>query len=167
MYILDAIIGICFAWFTIDGIRKGFVSQAMAIIGLIAGVWASFKFASLVSNWLSGYIQGSEQILRLVAFVLIFIAVITLMTVIGKLIEVTLKFVLLGWLNKTLGAIFAVLKCALIVSLIVMAFHSLNATFNFVSTEKLSESIFYTPLKNMAFSVFPYLKDLLFWGKQS
>ena len=37
----------------------------------------------------------------------------------------------------------------------------------FVSTEKLSESIFYTPLKNMAFSVFPYLKDLLFWGKQS
>ena len=74
MYILDAIIGICFAWFTIDGIRKGFVSQAMAIIGLIAGVWASFKFASLVSNWLSGYIQGSEQILRLVAVVLMFIA---------------------------------------------------------------------------------------------
>ena len=44
-----------------------------------------------------------------------------------------------------------------------MAFNSLNNSFNFISEEELAKSALYPPLKELAYTVFPYLKDMLFW----
>ncbi len=165
MNILDIILLICFVPALIQGFRKGFISQVIAIISIIAGVWMSARFASLVSGWIGQYIQGSEQVLRIVSFALIIIAVITLLTLIGKLIEGTIKLIMLGWLNRLLGVLFSLLKAGLIVGLVIMAFCSLNDTFGLVSEETLNASVLFPPLKNLAYSVFPYLRDLLFGGK--
>ncbi len=165
MNILDIILLICFVPAVIQGFRKGFISQVIAIISIIAGVWLSVQFASPVAAWLAQYIQGSEQVLKVVSFALIFIAVAAGLAILGKLIEGTVKLIMLGWLNRLLGVIFSLIKAGLIVGLVIMAFCSLNNTFNFVSEETLSQSVLFPPLKNMAYTVFPYLKDLLFWNK--
>ena len=68
---------------------------------------------------------------------------------------------MLGWLNKLLGVIFALLKCALIVGLVIMAFNSINGTFHLISDETLSNSLLYGPIRDTANNVFPYLKGLL------
>lgn len=70
---------------------------------------------------------------------------------------------MLGWVNKLLGVAFSFLKCALVIGLIIMAFNSLNNSFHIISEEELAKSILYPPLKDIAYTVFPYLKDLLFW----
>ena len=80
-----------------------------------------------------------------------------------RLLEGILNIVMLGWLNKLLGIAFAFLKTALIIGLIIMLFNSLNNTFHIVQEEKLAESVLYGPLKNLAYTVFPYLKEMLFW----
>ena len=69
---------------------------------------------------------------------------------------------MLGWLNKLLGVVFALLKTGLIVGLVIMAFSSLNDTFSLVKPETLSQSVLYSPLKNTANEVFPYLRDIIF-----
>ena len=165
MNILDIILLICFVPAVIQGFRKGFISQVIAIISIIAGVWLSVQFASPVTTWLAQYIQGTEQVLKVVSFALIFIAVIAGLALLGKLIEGTVKLIMLGWLNRLLGVIFSLVKAGLIVGLVIMAFCSLNNTFQFVSEEVLNQSVLFPPLKNMAYTVFPYLKDLLFWNK--
>ena len=165
MNILDIILLICFVPAVVQGFRKGFISQVIAIISIIAGVWLSVQFASPVTAWLAQYIQGSEQVLKVVSFALIFIAVAAGLAILGKLIEGTVKLIMLGWLNRLLGVIFSLIKAGLIVGLAIMAFCSLNNTFNFVSEETLSQSVLFPPLKNMAYTIFPYLKDLLFWNK--
>ncbi len=164
MNILDIILLICFVPSLIQGFRKGFISQVIAIISIIAGVWMSARFANIVSGWIGQYIQGSEQVLKVVAFALIFIAVIAVLALLGKLIEGTIKLVMLGWLNRLLGVLFSLLKAGLIIGLIIMAFCSLNETFGFVSEETLNSSVLFPPLKKMAYDVFPYLKDLLNWN---
>ncbi len=164
MNILDIILLICFVPALIQGFRKGFISQVIAIISIIAGVWLSVRFADGVCGWLCQYIEGSEQVLKVVAFALIFVLVIAALFLVGKLIEGTIKLVMLGWLNRLLGVIFSLLKAGLIVGLVIMAFSSLNETFQFVSEETLSSSVLYPPLKDLAYSVFPYLKDLLTWN---
>ena len=111
------------------------------------------------------YIQGPEQVLKITAFALIFIAVIAAMTLLGKLIEGTVKLIMLGWLNRLLGVVLSLVKAGLIVGLVIMAFCSLNNTFNLVDEEMLNQSVLFPPLKNMAYTIFPYLKDLLFWNK--
>ena len=165
MNILDIILLICFIPAAIQGFQKGFISQVIAIISNIAGVWLSVQFASEVTVWLAQYIQGSEQVLKVVSFALIFIAVIAGLALLGRLVEGTVKLIMLGWLNRLLGVVFSLVKASLIVGLIIMAFCSLNNTFQFVSEDVLNQSVLFPPLKNMAYTVFPYLKDLLFWNK--
>ena len=156
MNILDAIILICFIPAIIQGIRKGFIAQVIAIVSIVAGIWLSFKFSNLIASWLCNYIQASGNVLHIVAFALILILVILGLAAIGKLIEATIKIVMLGWLNKLLGVVFA-----LLVGLVIMAFHSINSTFHLVSEETLSGSMLYGPIRDAANSVFPYLKGLL------
>ena len=165
MNILDIILLICFIPAAIQGFQKGFISQVIAIISIIAGVWLSVQFASEVTVRLAQYIQGSEQVLKVVSFALIFIAVIAGLALLGRLVEGTVKLIMLGWLNRLLGVVFSLVKASLIVGLIIMAFCSLNNTFQFVSEDVLNQSVLFPPLKNMAYTVFPYLKDLLFWNK--
>lgn len=165
MNIVDIILLICFVPAVVQGFRKGFISQVVAIVSIIAGTWISFKAASAVSQWLSQYMDGSEQMMKVISFALIFIAVIVATALLGKLIEGVVKLVMLGWLNKLLGVAFSMLKAGLIVGVAVMVFCSLNNTFGMVSEETLNGSVLFPPIKHMAYTVFPYLKELLFWNK--
>lgn len=165
MNIVDIILLICFVPALVQGLRKGFISQVIAIISIIAGVWVSARFTASASTWLAQYIEGSEQVLKVISFTLIFIAVIAVLAILGRLLEGTVKLIMLGWLNRLLGMVLSLVKAGLIVGLVIMAFCSLNNTFSLVSEEVLNESVLFPPLKNMAYTVFPYLKELLFWNK--
>ena len=165
MNIVDIILLICFVPALVQGLRKGFISQVIAIISIIAGVWVSARFTASASTWLDQYIEGSEQVLKVISFALIFIAVIAVLAILGRLLEGTVKLIMLGWLNRLLGMVLSLVKAGLIVGLVIMAFCSLNNTFSLVSEEVLNESVLFPPLKNMAYTVFPYLKELLFWNK--
>lgn len=165
MNTVDIILLICFIPALIQGFRKGFISQIIAIISIILGAWLSFRFASEVSVWLAQYITGSEQILKIIAFALILTAVIIGLALLGKLLESTFELVMLGWLNKLLGAAFSLVKAGLLIGLAIMVFCSLNNTFSLVSEEVLKESVLFPPLKDLAYTVFPYLKELLFWNR--
>ncbi len=165
MNIVDIILLICFVPAVVQGFRKGFISQVIAIVSIIAGVWISFRFTSEASVWLAQYITGSEQMLKVISFAIIFAAVIAVLALLGRLLEGVIKLVMLGWLNKLLGVAFSLLKAGLIVGLAIMLFCSLNNTFGLVNEEVLDESVLFPPLKNLAYTIFPYLKELLFWNK--
>ena len=165
MNIIDIILLICFIPAVIQGIRKGFISQVISIVSLVFGIWMSARFASAVSTWLAQWITASGQVLEIVAFALIMVIVFLVLGVLGKLLEATIKIIMLGWLNKLLGVVFALLKTGLIVGLVLMAFSSLNATFDIVKPEVVGQSVLYTPLKDIANDVFPYLRDIIFWNK--
>lgn len=160
MSILDVILLICFIPAVFQGIRKGFIAQVISIASIIIGIWASSRFADVVSGWMATYITASEQVMKVAAFAIIFIAVLLALTAIGKLLEGVFKIVALGWLNRLLGLVFALVKTILILGLLIMVFTSLNETFNLVNESTLNESVFYTPFKDAVFKVFPYLKDL-------
>lgn len=164
MNVLDVILLICFIPAVFSGIRQGFIAQVIAIASIILGVWASAQFTGQVSGWLAQYITASPQILKVVAFTVILFASFLILGIIGKILEATFKLVMLGWLNSLLGIVFSLIKTGLVVGIIIMAFCSLNNNFHFVSEETLNQSILFPPLKQMAYTVFPYLKELFFWN---
>ena len=161
MNILDIILLICFVPALIQGIRKGFIAQAISIISIVAGIWASARFADVVSAWGAQYITASEQVMKVVAFALILVVVFIVLGLVGRLLEGLFNLVLLGWVNKLLGVVFALLKTALIIGLLIIVFTSINDNFHFVQESVLNESVLYPHLKKIAFEVFPYVKDML------
>lgn len=161
MNILDIIILICLIPALIQGIIKGFISQAISIISLIVGVWASARFAGMACKWLSQYITCPEQVLNIAAFGLIFILVIVVLVLLGKLLEKVIKLVMLGWLNRLLGALFATLKWLLVMGLISIVFTAVNQSLGLVRPEVIAGSHLYSFITGFADLVFPYLKTLI------
>ena len=95
------------------------------------------------------------------AFYSVGILVILALSLVGKLLDKVIQIVMLGWLNKLLGGLFAIAKWVLILSLLVVAFNSINQTFNLVKPGVLAESQLYPILNEIANTIFPYLKNLL------
>lgn len=160
MSILDVILLICFIPALVQGLKKGFIAQIISIASIIIGIWASSRFADVVSAWLAKYITVSDQVMKVVSFALILIAVFLALAAVGKLLEGMFRMVTLGWLNRLAGLVFALLKTSLILGILIMVFTSLNETFNLVSEATLNESVLYHPFKEAAFKIFPYLKDM-------
>lgn len=165
MNILDAIILIALIPAIIQGLRKGFISQAISIISVIAGIWASARFANMVTAWVSQYITASEQILKIIAFALILVIVFIILGVLGKLLEGVLKLVMLGWVNKLLGVVFSLFKAFLIIGLVIIAFNALNNSFGIIKPEVISDSVLYEPVKSLTDAIFPYIKSMLTFNK--
>ena len=161
MNALDIIILLCFIPAIITGLKKGLVTQIFEIVSVIAGAWLSYRFSGLLCKYLPPYIETSEPILHIIAFVIIMIVAVLFFRLIGKGVETIVKLVLLGWLNKLLGVVFAILKVGLILGLVIIVFNTINAQVGLVKDEVLSSSVLYEPLKNAAYSVFPYFKELL------
>lgn len=161
MNILDIILLLCFIPAVISGLRKGFIAQVIAIISLVLGVWLSVKFAVLAGRWLGQWIETSPQLLNGIAFALIFIIVVFALFALGKILEKTIKIIMLGWLNRLLGVLFSVLKCILIVGFLIIVFGAVNGQFHIVSEKYLAESVMYTAFRDIAYSVFPYFKRLI------
>lgn len=161
MNILDAIILICLIPALIQGLRKGFISQAISIVSVIAGIWASARFANLVANWVAQYITASDQVIKVVAFALILVVVFIVLGLLGRLLEKILNFAFLGWVNKLLGVIFSLMKAFLLIGLVILAFNSLNNAFELVKPEVINDSVLYGPVKSLADTIFPYIKNML------
>lgn len=162
MCTLDIILSICLAASVIQGLVKGFTDQIIALVSIILGTWAAFKFSDLVCGWADPYLHMSGQVLHVIVFILMIIAVIVVMHLLGKVIKASIKFVMLGWLDRLLGAVFALLKATLIIGILIILFNTLNTSFHIVDETVMEKSVFYSPIKRIAYEVFPYFKELLF-----
>lgn len=159
MNTVDIILLVCLAPAIIQGLIKGFTTQAAAVLGIIVGVWASFKFSDMVSGWIAPYLEVSPEVLHVISFAVVLIAVIIGLSLLAKALQGVLKLAMLGWLDKLLGVVFALVKALLLIGLLILLFDSLNAKFEFVKPETMEGSVLYPAIKDIAYTVFPYFKE--------
>ena len=162
MATLDIILLICFIPGIIRGLSKGFLEQALALAGVVLSVWAAFRFSGLVCTWLKPYADLSETTLNVVSFALILIVMSLLVLLVAKLLTKVVEMAMLGWVDKILGLVFALVVNALVIGVFIILFDTINLKFNLVKPEVLDGSIVYTTLRDVCYFVFPYLKAFFF-----
>lgn len=145
----------------VTGISKGLVEQLVSLASIFVGVWAAFKFSVAIGGWLNGWLQLDQKIINIVAFALTVILAVLLLNLLGKLLTKTLSAASLGWINRLLGLVFALLKAALIIGLVIFLLDPVNDKFHLIKPEVLNGSAIYTSLHDLSLKVFPYLKDLI------
>lgn len=162
MNIVDIIILLCCVPAIFHGLSKGFIAQMAALVALVLGAWMSFHFSSAVVEWLKPAVDLPPAVLQAIAFTLILAAVIMGLTLVGKMLESLVKIVMLGWLNKLLGVVFALLKVLLAIGLVILLFNSAATALGFDCSKMTDGSLFYDPVKNAAEVFFPYVKEMIF-----
>ena len=161
MNTLDIVILVLFIPGILRGISKGFLEQAITLVGIVLSVYLAFKFSGVACNWLKNYITVSETVLNVLGFAAVLVAVLLVVMFIAKLITAAVEKASLGWLNKVLGLVFSIAVSAVVIGLIIIMFDTVNVKFGLVKGPVLQESLLYGALKDFGYFVFPYLKQLL------
>ena len=109
MNILDYIILIPLVYLTVKGVFRGFVREAASLAGIILGIWLGNIFQPDVSEVLSRYL-GKSDFIPLISLALIFVVILILCNLAGWGLRFLFKKALLGWFDRLMGGVFAVLK---------------------------------------------------------
>lgn len=161
MNIIDIILLISLIPFLIQGLLKGIIRQIFSILAIFLGVWASYKFGSLVAQWLANWFNVSPKVMTIIAFIIVFILIFIGIYFLGRLLEKIVKVASLGWVDKLFGLLFSILKYVLVIGVIIIAFDALNNVIGIVKPEVIDDSVLYGPIKKLAIDIFPYLKKLI------
>ncbi len=157
---VDIVMLLCFIPAVFGGIKRGFIKQVVALIALLLGVWAAWYFSSFFAENVNIWLETNRILTQIIAFAAVFLAVVLVVNLIGHAVHALINVVLLGWLDKILGVIFAFLKYAFIFSVIIYLAESLNELYHFLPHETLADSVLYKMISKIAPAIFPFIEKL-------
>jgi membrane protein required for colicin V production len=102
------------------GIYWGFIRQALALVGLLAGVALAGRYGGRVADWLSSFIS-SEPVAQLLGFLLVLVAVSAAASLLATLIRRFVGLLFLGWLDHLIGGMLGLLQGALVSAVLLLA----------------------------------------------
>jgi len=157
-YILDIILVIPLAWGLVRGLYKGFLLSVGSLVGLIIGIYVANAYSSEVSEYVLRQFVLSKGSAHAISFFILFAGVTFICFLISKLLDRFFKLVMLSWLNRLLGALFGILKSALIVSVILNLVVMVDRYVSFIPEQTKQESVLYEPMLKMVPTILPYVK---------
>jgi membrane protein required for colicin V production len=89
----------------IRGWRKGFIIALFSLVCGLVGLAAAVKLSAVVATHMKSDLHMSVRWLPVIAFILVFILVIIIISWAGRLLEKLISWVLLEWLNKLGGVL--------------------------------------------------------------
>jgi Uncharacterized membrane protein, required for colicin V production len=158
MNYFDIFFVLIIVWSGIRGFSTGFVIQISGLLAIILGTFIAYKTSYWVASKISGAIVADPIILNSIAFIITFFVVWGLIVLFGKFLHAIIKIAMLGLLNRIFGVVFAIVKVAFALSVILMLVGNINNSFNFLSQEQINKSALYKPIEKFAPAIFPYLK---------
>lgn len=159
MNYLDILLALLLLTGLVRGFIKGFIFEVAVLGALFLGLYLAFKFADLANPYVLKVISVNAQTLHTVSFFVMFLAVGVGVFFLAKLFEGLVKIAALGMFNKIAGAIFGMLKYALVISVTLYFFNKADTKYNWISPDKKAESHLYYPLMKIAPVVLPVIQS--------
>lgn len=158
MNYIDLVLGILLIIAAIQGFRKGFIIELASLAALILGIWGGIKFSDFTASLITKHTGYHSDHLSTIAFIITFIIIIILVHTMGKMLDTVVKAVFLGFLNRLAGIIFGVLKSAVILSIFLLLFDSVDENVHLLPFKQKTDSKLYVPMKQLVPTLFPFIK---------
>ena len=104
---------------TLRGIWRGFINDLSGLLGLVLGYFFAGPLAKYLDPFLEAFVEGPRLREGIAYYLSLFVIYLTVVFL-GKLATGLSKLVLLGWLNRLLGALSGFTKGILIASLVAL-----------------------------------------------
>jgi len=155
MNTIDVVIGLLLLFGLVRGFMKGFFIEIATLLALAGGLYGAIHFSDYATNFISKHLSLDAKYIHIIAISITFIAILTAVIIIGKLLDKIADTMALGLANKIFGAMFGALKVALILSFVILFFNRLINHIPFVKPETLNKSVLYKPVEAFAPYLFP------------
>ncbi|MCC7301762.1 MAG: CvpA family protein [Bacteroidia bacterium] len=159
MNYLDILFVVPLLWGLYKGITRGLIVEAATLAAFFLAVWVAIHFCDWLTGLLSAKFGAVTEYLPLIAFAVLFLGVLVLVFFVAKMAERTAKSGGLSVINKLFGAVFGMLKFALIISLFIFIFEAVERSYPMINLETKQGSLLYEPISKVAPAVIPGLKE--------
>jgi len=153
----DLVFAILLLWSAYRGITKGFLIMAASLAALVFGVWGAIRFSDLTATLLIEHLNLQSKYTALVAFAITFIGIVIGVHLLARALDKLVRAVALGWANRLAGLLFALLRTAFLISIVLVIINSIDRRAPFIPEEHKQNSLLYIPLSRLAPAIFPYL----------
>ena len=116
----DIGIAIIFAFCLIRGFFRGFIKEVFSIIGAVGGFYCAGAYYLTVARLLSKWMPNIPYT-NIVGFLIVFLVVFILISLLGIGVRYLVGIVFLGWVDRFCGVVFGAFKGVLIASILLMA----------------------------------------------
>lgn len=147
----------------IKGYRKGLIIALFSFFAFIAGLAAALKLSSVVAERLSTNMDIPARWLPVLSFLAVFVIVVILVNLAGKILQETVESLLLGWVNRIGGVLLFTLLYCIIFS--VFLFYAKQM--HLLSEENARSSLTYGYIQpfgpaaiNIIGDIIPFFKDM-------
>jgi membrane protein required for colicin V production len=160
---IDAFFVILVVLACIKGFQRGLIVAVFSIIAFVLGLAAALKLSAVVAEKLSESVSVSAKWLPVISFMLVFLIVLLLVHLGAKMLQKSVEFVMLGWVNRLGGIIFYGLLYTIVFS--VFLFYAVQL--HLIKNETIVASLCYSFIQplgpgviNMLGFIIPFFKDM-------
>lgn len=157
MNVVDLVLGAFLAFALFKGLRNGLFIELASLAAFLVGIYCAIKFSYLMISFFP--ISYSPKTIKIVAFIATLLIVIIGVHLLAKLLSKLASFAFVGWLNKLGGAVFAALKTAILLGIMLNFVEKLNYNDLLISSKNRHKSALYYPILNTSNAVLPILKN--------
>ena len=145
----------------IRGLRHGFIIAVVSAVAWIIGIAAAIKLSAVVATYGKSHMHLPPRWLPVLAFLLVFLAVVLGLRAIAKLIEKAVDLAMMGWANKLFGVLlYAFLYIA---TLSVLLFYAVQV--HLLSPHTLSASVTYPYIRPLGLITIDEFGTFIPWFK--
>ena len=161
---IDIVLGLLILIGAYHGYKAGFLLEVFSLIAIVLGVLAGFKFMGWAMVMLSEKVNINKNVLPYVAFAFVFIAVVIVVNLLGRLLKTSVDNTFLGPADEMGGALVGLIRTTFVFSIALWIVDSLKLSFISGWTE---DSWLYPMVASVApkfthwiSGFFPFFKDV-------
>ncbi len=154
---LDIILIIPLAYGVFTGMRHGFVKEVASWVGFVLAMYFARYFSQPVGEMLVRGVGLSADISDIVAFAVVFVLVLSMSSLIARMITKIIRFAMLGPINRLLGGAFGFLKYLLLMAAIIHFVGFLEPYLHLEQSKAVRNSRLYNPVKHSVNYILPHL----------
>lgn len=129
MSVVDIILAFVILGGAFKGYKEGFIVSLFSLVAIILAVLGGFKLMGTAMVFLATRYNFDEKVLPYIAFGLVFLIIVMVVGLLGRLIKSMISESFLGVLDQGAGALLGMVRVTFMLSIILWIADSLKANF--------------------------------------
>ncbi len=129
MSALDIVLAIIILGGAYSGYKDGFIPSLFSLIAMVLGLLGGFKLMGWAMVFLADRYNVDQKVLPYLAFAVVFLIIVIIVSLLGRLIKVAINKSLLGQFDQIIGALLGLIKMTFMISIALWICDSLKINF--------------------------------------
>ena len=127
----------------IDGLRKGALEQLFGLGGIVVALLTAPLLSHPFINLLHSIFDGiGEKTAGVIAYILAFIIIVWICSLVGRVLKNVVNLVLLGFVDKIIGAVVGVVKSLIVIGLLMQILNATTISYKAAALNEENSALF-------------------------